>query len=84
MEITRKFDSSDIFYPVTQVTSSQHVHHSHMGSRVTFGGVYGGRRPWAELLLLGPLGRLSLAGPTYLVSFGAMPTEPDVRDFLWQ
>lgn len=70
-------DSADIFCPVTQVTSSQRGHHGHMGSRVRFGGVYGGRRPWAELL---PWVLWDASG--YLVSFEAMPTEPDVRDFL--
>ena len=55
-----------------------------MGSGVRFGGVYGGWRPWAELLPWVLWGTpLALAGTSYLVRFEAMPTEPDVRDFLW-
>lgn len=46
--------------------------------RVRVGGVYGGRRAWAEVLPW----VLCLARMTYLGATEAIPTEPDVRGFL--
>lgn len=71
--------AADIFCPVTQVMSRIRWHH-----RVRFGGVCGGRRPWAELLPWASSGT-PLAGWDNLSggNFEAMPTEPDVRGFLW-
>lgn len=68
-----------MFCPVTQVMSRIRWHH-----RVRFGGVCGGRRPWAELLPWASSGA-PLAGWDNLSggNFEAMPTEPDMRGFLW-
>lgn len=76
--------SSDLFCPVWDRSRLVNMgNQSHMSSRVRLGGVYGGRRAWAELLPVGPLGRLWLwLGQVIWLDFEAMPTEPDVRDFL--
>lgn len=56
---------------------------SSQASECSLGGVYGGRRPWAELvprdLWDAPGLRLG-----YLVRIEAVATKPDVWDFLWQ
>lgn len=45
-----------------------------------FGGVYEGRRPWADLLPGVLWDDVAGPGTSYLVRFGAVPTGPDVRD----